>query len=205
MTASGFCPWHGDESLRCTVLKMTCSTTHAFVYRWRHLRSREGTTCWDPPVTLVWPQGSGLCLHCLCFLPLTLSRPFSLATGPVFGVHSPSLPPSLPHKGLLFLLRPPGGDLCSSILASSPAPGPGAIRSARPRRWPQISWIYRAPHAAPPPSLPCLPLAPLLHLLLPSGCCGLSVTARRGQSGHSLRRSRGGSSAQFSWFQGGFV
>lgn len=31
------------------------------------------------------------------------------------------------------------------------------------------------------------------------------MTARRGQSGHSLRRSLGGNSAQFSWFQGAFV
>lgn len=31
------------------------------------------------------------------------------------------------------------------------------------------------------------------------------MTARRGQCGHSLRRSQGGNSVQFSWFQGGFV
>lgn len=140
----------------------------------------------------------------LVFLPLTLNHLLSLATGPGFGVHSLSLPPPLPRKGLLFLLRPPGGDLCPSILALSPAPGSGAIRNTRPR-WPQISWIYRAPHAALPPSLPCLPLAPLLHPLPPNGRQRQNVTARRGQSGHSLRRSRGGSSTQFSWFQGGFV
>lgn len=95
--------------------------------------------------------------------------------------------------------------MCPSILALSPAPGSGAIRNARPQCWPQISWIYRAPHAALPPSLPCLPLAPLLHPLPPNGRQRQNVTARRGQSGHSLRRSRGGSSTQFSWFQGGFV
>lgn len=142
-----------------------------------------------PPVTSLWPRDSGLRLHHLC-LPLTLSHWLSLAAGAVLGAHSPSLPPSLPHKGLLFLSWPPGGDLCPSNLALSLAPGPGAIRSARPRRWPQISWIYRAPHAALPPSLPCLPPAPLLHLLLPSGRRRPNMTARREQSGHSLRRSR---------------
>lgn len=72
-------------------------------------------------------------------------------------------------------------------------------------RWPQISRIYRAPHAAPPSPSPPPSFSLRLHLHLP--CCHRrqNMTARRGQSGHSLRRSRGGNSAQFSWFQGGCV
>lgn len=153
----------------------------------------------------MWPEGSGLQPHRL-YLPLILRHSCS-AWSPVLSLGCASVPgsPILLHGAPLSAMAA-GGDLHPSIRTLSSAPGLGAIRSARPWLWPQISWIYRAPHAAPRPVPPPLPRSGLLlHLLLPSGRRRQNMTARRGQSGHSLRRSRGGNSVQFSWFQGGFV
>ena len=99
--------------------------------------------------TLAWPGGCGLNLHSWR-LPLTLSCSHSALPGGALW----SLAPFSTPTGLFFLLWPSGGDLRPSILTLSSVPGPGAIRSARPQRWPQISWIYRAPHAAPRPPSP---------------------------------------------------
>ena len=106
----------------------------------------------------------------------------------------------------LLLPSPGGSSFCCSRqgMVDTPAASPGAIRRARPRRWPQISWIYRAPHTAPP-AAPLPPFGLCLHLLLPSSRLRQNTAARRGQRGHSLGRSRGGNCAQFSWSQGGFV
>lgn len=100
-------------------------------------------------VTLAWPRGlwppSVLCVFAFDPEPLLLS--------PVLGVHFSPSPPSPPPQASSFCHGPPGVT-CLSILTLSSAPGPGAIRSARPRRWPQMSWIYRAPHATPQPPSP---------------------------------------------------
>lgn len=111
-----------------------------------------GQRGWDLPVsraTLAWPRGlwplSALCVFAFDPEPLLLS--------PVLGVRFSPGPPSPPPEGSSFC-HGPLGVTCPSILTLSSAPGPGAIRSARPRRWPQMSWIYRAPHAAPRPPFP---------------------------------------------------
>lgn len=77
-------------------------------------------------------------------------RSLGLCTGPVFGAHTPLLPPSLLPWGSSFCC-------CCQGVICTPASSPRAIRRARPRRRPQISWIYPAPHAAGPPSLPAFP------------------------------------------------
>lgn len=132
---------------------------------------------------------------------------FALDTEPLvqsLGYTPSPRPPPLPHKGLLSLPWPPGGDLSPSILALSLAPGPGAIRSARPRAGHKLAGFIELPTL--PRCLPPLPTSGRSSISsFPAAVGRPNMTARRGQSGHSLRRSRGGSSAQFSWFQGGFV
>lgn len=113
-------------------------------------------------------------------------------------MHTPPLSPPHPPWGSSFCYSYQGM-ICTraSLPSQLGVPGHG--------RWPQISRCYRAPHAAPPAPSPPPSFSLRLHLHLP--CCHRrqNMTARRGQSGHGLRRSRGGNSAQFSWFQGGCV
>lgn len=128
--------------------KYSCSMAHAFMDRWSQ-EAREGGTCRYPERPWHGPGGCGLRLRCVC-LPLTLSHSYSALS---WGYASVPGPPSPPPQGSSFC-HGPLGVTCPSILTLSSAPGPGAIRSARPRRWPQMSWIYRAPHAAPRPPFP---------------------------------------------------
>lgn len=155
--ASGFCPrvcpWHGDESLRCSVLEIAAPRSMPQFLDAGSRGPGRGCGLLGSPSDLGVAPGpwapSALLVFALDTEPLVQS----------LGYTPSPRPPPLPHKGLLSLPWPPGGDLSPSILALHLAPGPGAIRSARPWHRPQISWIYRAPHAAPPPSLPCPPPA----------------------------------------------
>ena len=110
--------------------KHSCSMAHAFMDRWSQ-EAREGGTCRYPEQPWHGPGGCGFRLCCVC-LPLTLSHSYSALS---WGYASVPGPPSTPPRGSSFC-HGSLGVTCPSILTLSSAPGPRAIRSSRPRRWP---------------------------------------------------------------------